>query len=251
MTPGAGPPDTRMPRRALLVAGGLGTRLANVARGRPKCLLPVQGVSVIERLVAALGAAGVDACTVVTCHHAAAIEAYLGDGRRLGVRIDHLREPEPLGTAGCLGLVARPDGPFLLVNADIVTTACFRSLAARHVAAGAAATVAVRRHAVPIDFGVAEFDGAGLLTAYREKPVHEAFIGMGIVCLDPRACDHVRPGEALGMPDLLARLVAAGERVACHRDDGAWLDIGRPADYDAAQALRLPVPPGFAARRAA
>lgn len=243
--------DPRLPRQALLLAGGRGKRIGNVARGRPKCLLAVQGASVVERLVDRLRDASISTCTVVTCHRAADVEAHLGDGRHLGVSIDYLHEPQPLGTAGCLGLIRRPAEPFLLVNADIVTNACFRTLGERHVASGAAATIAVRRHVTTGEFGEVDFDAAGILSAYREKPVHEAFIGMGIACLDPRACDHVRRGEPLPLPELLARLMAAGERVLCHRDDSTWLDIGRPADYEAAQRLSLPPVRCVAERRAA
>ncbi|MEI7782106.1 MAG: sugar phosphate nucleotidyltransferase [Planctomycetota bacterium] len=241
----------RGPRQAVLLAGGLGTRLGAVTRCLPKPLLPVQGVPVIERLIDRLREAGVVECTVVTCHRAAEVEAHLGAGRDLGVRIDFLREPAPLGTAGCLGLLRRPDRPFFLVNADIVTDLCFRALAERHAIEGATATVAVRPHAVPIEYGVVEFDSGGLMRSYREKPVHEAIIGMGIYCLDPRVCDHVLPGEAVSMPDVLARLLAVGARVFCHRDEGVWRDIGRQQDYDACQQILLPAVRSRSASRAA
>lgn len=233
------PLEHRMPDRAILVAGGRGTRLGAIGRDVPKPLLPVQGVPVIERLIARLRESGVQRCTVVTCHRAAEVEARLGDGGRLGVALDYLRESLPLGTGGCLGLIPRPDRPFYLANADILTDMCFRALADRHLRAGGLATVAVRRHATPIDFGVAEFDPTGRLTGYHEKPVHESFIGMGIYCLEPTVCDHVTPGEPTSMPEILSRMLVAGERVSCHPVAGLWLDIGRPEDYAASQSLPL------------
>lgn len=239
------------PQQAVLVAGGLGSRLGSIARDLPKPLLPVQGIPVIERLVASLREAGVASCTVVTCHRAEQVEAHLGDGRNLGVRIDYLREPEPLGTAGFLGLLPRPEQAFFLVNADIITDLRFQVLAEWHARSGAAATLAVRSHATTCEYGVVEFDRAGRLTRYREKPVHEAFIGMGIYCLAPAVCGHVAAGEVISMPEVLGRLVAAGEAVFCHRHDGVWCDIGRPEDYERCQRLQLPGDALPAQRRAA
>lgn len=234
------PLQDRMPRQAVLLAGGRGTRLGSMTRDLPKPLLPVQGLSVIERLIHRLCEAGITACTVVTCHRAEQVQRHLADGRHLGVRIDILREPHPLGTAGCLGLLPRPDRPFLLVNSDIVTDLCFRRLVVEHLRAGATATVAVRRQVSRLEFGVVEFDPAGRVHGYREKPTHEAFIAMGIACLDPRVCDHVGCGEAVSMPALLTRVIAAGEPVFSHRHEGLWVDIGRPDDYAACQQMVLP-----------
>lgn len=251
---GSGVPDpdgVGPPLQAVLLAGGRGTRLGGIARDRPKPLLPVQGVPVISRLIAQLRAAGVARCTVVTCHLADVIEAHLGDGRDLGVRIDYLREPRPLGTAGCLGLLERPERSFYLLNADIITDLSFRALAARHRRAGAAATVAVWRHTMTVEYGVVDFDPAGRVTGFREKPVHEAFVAMGMACLAPQVCGHVAAGEAISLPELLARLVAAGELVFSHRHDGGWCDIGRPEDYERAQRMLLPPVSSPARRRAA
>lgn len=240
-----------LPRRAVLLAGGRGTRLGELARSRPKPLLPVQGVPVIERLVTQLREAGVDHCTVVTCHLAELVEAHLGDGRSLGVRIDCFRERTPLGTAGCLGLLERPEQAFYLLNADILTDLSFRQLAERHAQAAAAATVAVWRHTTTVDYGVVDFDVSGRVTGFREKPVHEAFVAMGIACLTPAVCDHVRAGEAITLPEVLARLVAAGETVSSYRHDGGWCDIGRPDDYERAQRMLLPTVASPTQRRAA
>jgi NDP-sugar pyrophosphorylase family protein len=240
-----------LPQRAVLLAGGRGTRLGELARGRPKPLLPVQGVPVIERLVAQLRAAGVVHCMVVTCHLAEVVEAHLGDGRDLGVRIDYLREQEPLGTAGCLGLLERPEHAFYLLNTDILTDLSFRQLAARHVQTAAAATVAVWRHTTTVDYGVVDFDASGRVTGFREKPVHESFVAMGIACLTPAVCGHVRAGEAITLPELLARLVSVGETVSSYRHDGGWCDIGRPDDYERAQRMLLPTVASPARRRAA
>lgn len=236
----AGMPEKRLPDRAILLAGGRGSRLGGIGGSVPKPLLPVQGVPVIERLIARLREGGVRSCTVVTCHHAAQIEAHLGDGGRLGMDIDFLREPMPLGTGGCLALIRRPDRPFFLVNADVVTDLCFQTFAKRHVRQRALATVAVRLHQTAVEFGVVDFDADGRMTAYREKPSQDSFIGLGIYCLDPSVCDRVTPGEAVSMPEVLDRLLGDGVHVFCHRHEGLWHDIGNPDAYAESQSLRLP-----------
>ncbi len=233
----------QVPKRAVILAGGRGTRLGAIGRAIPKPLVPIQGVPVIVRLIARLHEAGVEAFTIVTHHRADVIEAHLGDGRNLGVRIDYLREPKPLGTAGCLGLLTPPDRAFFLANADIITDLSFGTLALKHVASRAAATVAVRRHTTPIDYGTVEFDADGRLTRYLEKPVLEAFIGMGLYCLSPQVCDYVARDEAVTMPEVLDRLLAVGQNVFCHRHDGIWCDIGRPGDLERCQAMILPALP--------
>jgi len=240
-----------LPSHAVLVAGGRGDRLGVIVRDVPKPLLPVQGVPVIERLIDRLRDAGVESCTVVTCHRAAQVEARLGTGRALGVAIEFLREPLPLGTAGCLGSMRRPAGPFYLVNADIVTDLCFRSLAERHRRAAAAATVAVRRHETTIPFGVVDVDAAGCMAAYREKPVLTAIVAMGIACLEPRVCGLVAPWSPASLPDVLERLREKGEPVACHEFAGQWRDIGDPEGYAASQRIPLPAFRGAGGRRAA
>lgn len=229
-----------MPTHAVILAGGRGTRLGAIGRAIPKPLVPIQGVPVIVRLMCGLREEGVEAFTVVTHHRADVIEAQLGDGRDLGVRINYLREPKPLGTAGCLGLLDPPDRAFFLVNADILTDLSFWTLARKHVTEKASATIAVHRHTTSIDYGTVEFDADGRLLRYREKPVLETFIGMGLSCLSPRVCDHVDRDEVVTLPEILDRLLAAGETVLCHRHDGLWCDIGRPDDYERCQTMILP-----------
>jgi NDP-sugar pyrophosphorylase family protein len=234
------PGADHLPRQALLLAGGRGTRIGAISGGRPKSLLPVQDVPVIVRLIGQLRQAGVEHCTVATCHLAEIVEAALGDGGALGLEIDYLREPKPLGTAGCLGLLRRPEHSFYLLNADIVTDLSFQNLAGEHRRTGAAATLAICRHSTALDYGVVDLDSTGRVISYREKPVLESFVAMGIACLEPLVCEQVTPGETISLPEVLARLLAAGRTVTSHLHEGLWCDIGRPDEYERAERLRLP-----------
>lgn len=236
---------------AVLLAGGKGTRLYPITRATPKCLLPLAGVPLIDRLLGQLRDSGVDNVTIVTGHLADPIRRHLGAGRGFGVRLHYLHERQPLDTAGCLAMFGQWDAPFLLVNADVVTDLSFGEFAQFHRAGDAVATVAVRRHQVRLEFGVLEADDDGLMQAYSEKPGVDFWIGLGIYCFSPRVCRFVLPGVPLSMPRLLTRLRAAGEVVRCFRTEANWFDIGRPESYRQAQQFCDSLPPSVPMRRAA
>jgi NDP-sugar pyrophosphorylase family protein len=220
--------------RAVLLAGGKGTRLQPFTAVFPKPLVPLDDTPVIEVLVRQLQLAGITDLTVVTGHLAELIRAFLGDGERYGLRINYFRETTPLDTAGCLGLLPRPPEPFLVMNGDLLTTLDFNRLAKFHEAHDAPATIAAYERQVKIDLGVLEIDKDGLLQNYIEKPTHKFLVSMGIYCFDPSVCEMIRPGERVSMPELILRIRDAGGEVATFQDDCYWLDIGRPDDYAAA-----------------
>ncbi|NQT36565.1 MAG: NTP transferase domain-containing protein [Planctomycetes bacterium] len=217
--------------QAVLLAGGKGTRLKPFSTIFPKPLVPLDDVPVIEVLVRQLQAHGITDLTVVTGHLAELIRTFLGDGSRLGVRIRYFREDTPLDTAGCLGMLERPDEPFLVMNGDLLTTLNFNHLAAFHRQQHAMATIATYEKSVTIDLGVLQVDGQGQLTEYLEKPKHRFLVSMGIYCFQPEVCDLVEPGEPLAMPDLILRIREQDRRVMAYQEDCYWLDIGRPDDY--------------------
>lgn len=217
--------------RAVLLAGGKGTRLKPFTVAFPKPLVPLDDVPVIELLVRQLHYYGIGQLTVSTAHLAELICAFLGDGERFGVRIDYVREETPLDTAGCLGLIERPDEPFLVMNGDLLTTLNFANLAAFHREKQSTATIAVFNREVKIDLGVLEIDSQDRLTDYIEKPTYNFRVSMGVYCFDPKVCDFIGQGERLSMPELILRLRDAGEPVTCYGEDCYWVDIGRPSDY--------------------
>jgi NDP-sugar pyrophosphorylase family protein len=217
--------------RAVLLAGGKGTRLQPFTATFPKPLVPLDDVPVIEVLVEQLRRHGVSELTVVTGHLAELIRTFLGNGTRFGIRIDYFKEETPLDTAGCLGLITRPAEPFFVMNGDLLTTLSFTNMMRFHRQHRPLATIATYGRKVTIDLGVVQMSGDGRLTEYLEKPSHDFFVSMGIYCFNPDVCDYVRPGERLSMPALILRLRDAGQAVMCYREDCYWLDIGRPDDY--------------------
>jgi NDP-sugar pyrophosphorylase family protein len=237
--------------RAVLLAGGKGTRLHPFTAMLPKVLVPLDGVPVIELLIAQLRPHGVTDLTVVTGHLAEMVQGQLGRGERFGVRISYFRETVPLGTAGCLAEIPTPREPFLVVNGDLLTDFSFTQLACFHRRYRPIATIGTTRREINVDFGVIESDRRGRLSDYLEKPAYHLSVSMGIYCFDPRVCSYVTAGEPISMPELMLRLRDAGEPVLCLQEDCYWLDIGRPDDYARAREDFARDRPRFLFRRAA
>ena len=228
--------------QAIVLAGGKGTRLRPFTHVFPKPLMPLgvdNPMPILEVVLRQLVRFGFDEVTLITGYLSEYLESFCGDGRRFGTRVRYRREVEPLGTAGGLVLVDRPREPVLVLNGDILTTLDFAAMYADHRGSGASATIAAYPRAVKIDFGVLDFQAADPteLSGYREKPTFAFEVSMGLYVLDPIAWDELRPGEAIGMPDLLERLRGGGRTVRAFRQECEWLDIGRHDDYEAANEV--------------
>jgi len=230
--------------RAVILAGGRGTRLAPYTTVLPKPLMPVGDAPILELLIRRLAAAGVSEVTLAVGHLAALIMAYFGDGSTWSVDISYSTEPEPLGTAGPLKLVAGLDDTFLVLNGDLLTDLDFAALIAAHRASEAPATVGIYRRDVRFDLGVVDIDDQHRITGYHEKPVQAVLVSMGVYVLEPSVLPLIPTGR-FDLPDLVTALLAAGGTVNGFLHDGYWLDIGRPDDYERAQAdaAHLTAPP--------
>jgi NDP-mannose synthase len=220
--------------KAVILAGGLGTRLLPYTTVLPKPLMPVGDRPILDIVVRQLRHYGFDEITLALGHLAELLMAYFGDGSRFGVRIRYSREESPLGTAGPIGLVEGLDEPFLVMNGDVLTSLDFAAMMAEHRATGAAATVGAFRRSVKIDLGVIEFDERRRLTRYIEKPTHHYWVSGGIYAFDPSVRTLLPPGQRIDLPDLVRTLADRGEVVRCHLHEGYWLDIGRPEDHQRA-----------------
>jgi NDP-sugar pyrophosphorylase family protein len=220
--------------RAVILAGGQGARLRPYTTVFPKPLMPIGDMPILEIVLRQLAASGFDRITLAVSYLAELIEAFLGDGSRLGLRIDYSREPRALSTAGPLRLIEGLDDTFLVMNGDVLTTLDYRALVGHHRRHGAAATIATHRRSVQVDYGVVEAGRDGRLERYIEKPEIHYTVSMGVNVLEPRALRVIGDGESLGMPDLMLRLRQAGETVLTFEQPCLWLDIGRVDDYERA-----------------
>src|SRR5271156_3548641 len=226
-------------RRAVILAGGEGTRLRPYTTVLPKPLMPIGDRPVLDIVVRQLKAHGLERITMATGYLAELIEAFFRDGSAYGVPIDYYREHEPLGNVGALALI---DGlaaeDVLVMNGDVLTDIDYGALLERHRASDAAATIATKERQIQVSLGVLRFADEGdptLLTGYDEKPAIDFTASMGVYCFAPRALSHIKPGERLDFPDLVLRLIAAGETVRAWPSEDYWLDIGRHDDYEQAQ----------------
>ena len=220
-----------MSRRAVILAGGKGTRLRPYTVVLPKPLMPIGDYPILEVVVRQLVRAGFDRITMAVNHQAELIKAFFGDGAKWGIAIDYSLEDKPLGTMGPLRLI--PDLPehFLVMNGDILTDLDFRKFHDSHVAADGLFTVSSHRRKQSIDYGVLESDDRQRLVGFREKPVTEYEVSMGIYMVSRKAVDVIPDGRLYGFDNLMHDLIASKREVAVRVFDGYWLDIGRPDDY--------------------
>jgi dTDP-glucose pyrophosphorylase len=219
---------------AVVMAGGLGTRLRPLTDDLPKPMLRLGGRPLLERTIEKLRNAGIRRVNMTTHYLPEKITDHFGDGRDYGVDIEYVTEDRPLGTAGGLALVRDSSDPLLVINGDILTSVDFRDLARHHRKQGADATVCVRRHQIPIPYGVIECEGMRLVRV-REKPSVDILVNAGIYLLEPSVREFIPDGERFDMTDLIDRLLEAGRPVATYPILGYWLDIGRLEDLERAQ----------------
>jgi NDP-mannose synthase len=222
------------------MAGGKGTRLGPYTASFPKPLMPLgDEMPVLELLLRQLKASGVTEIILAVNHLHHLLRAFFGEGESLGLRISYSLEDRPLGTAGPLGAVLDQVGDtFFMTNGDLLTTLDFGAMLAEHRRRGVAATVASFQREVKIDFGLLETDDQMRMTGYREKPVYQHLVSMGLYILQRDAvAPYLKPNTHLDMPDLMRAMVADGRPVHCHAPECFWLDIGRPDDYAAAQEI--------------
>ena len=238
-----------MTKRAVILAGGKGTRLAPYTTVFPKPLMPLGDTPILEVILRQLARGGFEHATLAVGHLAELMEAFCGDGEKFGVAIDYVREDAPLGTAGSLAMVSDlSEDAFLVMNGDVLSTLDYAAFLDRHAESGACVSIATYVRRQQVDFGVVVSDPGGRVTDYVEKPENEYLVSMGVYGFSPRAIAHIDPGERLDFPDLVTRLLAAGEYVRSEPFDGYWLDIGRHDDFAAAQDVYASSPERFLPR---
>jgi NDP-mannose synthase len=217
--------------KAVILAGGRGTRLAPYTSVLPKPLMPVGDRSILEILVSQLEASGVRDVNFCVGYLAHLIEAVF-DNRVPGeATITYVREQDALGTAAPLRLVKGLDKTFLVMNGDVLTTLDYAELVRFHREQENKVTIAAHKRKTKIDYGMLQLDLTQRVREFREKPVIESPVSMGIYVMEPDVLDFIPENEYFDFPDLIRALLEAGERVGAYRYDGVWFDIGRQEDY--------------------
>lgn len=220
--------------KAVVLAGGKGTRLAPYTKILPKPLMPIGDMPILEVILRQMKGAGINEVTLAVGHLSELLRAFFNDGSKLDMKICYSHEDKPLGTAGPLALIGGLDGTFFVTNGDVLTTMPIADLIQFHRDQKAAATIAVHARSVKIDFGVIEWEKKPRITGYIEKPGYDYMVSMGMYIFEPHVLNFIEPGKYLDFPDLILRLLAADEKVAGYEFDGYWQDLGRPDDYERA-----------------
>ncbi len=220
-----------MSRRAVILAGGKGTRLRPYTVVLPKPLMPIGEYPILEVVIRQLARHGFDRVTLAVNHQAELIKAFFGDGSKWHVGIDYAMEDEPLGTMGPLKRIQDLPDHFLVMNGDVLTDLDFAAFHADHVRAGRLFTIASRHRQQLVDYGVLHTDGHGTLSGFQEKPVTSYEVSMGVYMVSRGVLPYVPARGRFGFDDLMRDLLAARQPVHVQRYDGYWLDIGRADDY--------------------
>ncbi len=224
-----------LPLKAVIMAGGLGTRLRPLTEATPKPMLPVGDRPLLEHTIEQLGQAGIRRICITTHYRADKIKGHFGDGSSFGAVVDYLHESQPLGTAGALRqLQIEGDEPLLVINGDVLTTVNYRAMLDYHREHGARLTMGVRRYAMKVPYGVVEGEGPRV-SAVREKPEVSFFVNAGLYLIEPAACRGIPAERRFDMTEFIEGLIAEGEIVVSFPIHEYWLDIGQIDDYARAQ----------------
>lgn len=222
--------------KAVILAGGKGTRLAPFTTIFPKPLVPLGNRPILDIIIHQLSYYGFHDIVLTTGYLAELIQAYFQNGHnRRDVHLTYIKEQEPTGTAGSLALIPDLHDTFLAMNGDVLTSMDYSKLIAFHKAQGGILTIGMHRKCVKIDLGVMDVDAQGMVTGYLEKPEKTYLVSMGVYVYEPAVLNYIERGQYLDFPDLVLTLLEKGKKVVGYPCDDYWLDIGRQEDYAKAQ----------------
>jgi NDP-sugar pyrophosphorylase family protein len=221
--------------KAVILAGGKGTRLKPYTTVIPKPLVPVGDKTILEILIGRLKRFRITDLVLCVNHMAALIMAYFGDGAKWGVKIEYSQEDKFLSTVAPIKLIKDLPNNFLVMNGDLLTDLDFRDLYNCHLKNRALITVATYKRDSQIDFGVIDIDEKkNVAIGFQEKPVHELNVSMGVYGFNKKLLSYVPDNKPFGFDDLVHKLLREKQTVKVYPFNGYWLDIGRPVDYEKA-----------------
>jgi len=222
--------------KSLILAGGLGERLRPLTHVIPKPLLPIGEKSILEIIMEGLKSSGCDEIVIATNYKSDLFEKYLSSTfSKLGIKVTISKEEEPLGTAGPIKLVRHLfKEPFIVINGDILTSLDFRKIVETHKRTNAKLTVGTKEINTPLQYGMIESKDGSIIDNVIEKPNLTHEINAGIYVMNPELIDMIPEGK-YNMTDLIKEMLQRGIRVAKHKIEEYWLDIGHMDAYQKAQ----------------
>ena len=223
-----------MSKRAVILAGGKGTRLRPYTLVLPKPLMPVGEYPILEIIIRQLVQFGFDHITLAVNHQAELIKAFFGNGEKWNIQIDYSLEGKPLSTMGPLKLISSLPDDFLIMNGDVLTDLNFGTLFDMHVAQSNIFTVSSYTREHKIDYGVLETNAQNKLSGFKEKPSATYQVSMGVYMASHKILDIIPEDTLYGFDHLMLALIEKGTPATVVNHNGYWLDIGRPDDYNIA-----------------
>jgi len=218
--------------KAVILAGGKGTRLRPFTYAIPKPLMPIGELPIIEIILKQLKNNGFNNIIISTGYKENLIRMFLnGADKKYGLNIKYSNENEPLGTVGSLSLIRDElNEDFILMNGDTLCTVNYNELMKYHKKSNNMATITLCKKDIKIDFGVVQLEGNNNIVNYIEKPTHSYFVSIGVYVFKPDVLKYIPDGR-LDFPDLVKILIKNNEKVGGYIFDGYWQDIGRSEDY--------------------
>jgi NDP-sugar pyrophosphorylase family protein len=225
-----------MSRKAVILSGGLGSRLKPFTDVIPKPLLPIGEKAVLEIQIERLSMYGFNNIFLATNYKSNYIENFFGDGSRYGVNLEISREEKPLGTAGPVKLIENKlnSEPFIVMNGDILSLVDFGKLYDFANNNDSLLTVTIKKIITPYAFGNIFFDG-DVVTGIEEKPNIITYALAGIYVMKPQILDLIPSNEYFGMDSLIKKMIELKLPIHKYEITEYWLDIGRIEDYEKAQ----------------
>ncbi len=220
-----------MNKRAIILAGGKGTRLKPYTVVFPKPLMPIGDYPILEVAIRQLTNHGFNHITITVNHQAELIKAFFGDGSKWDVKIDYSMEDKPLGTMGPLRLIKDLPENFLVMNGDILTDLNYASFFEKHESGHNLFTISSYLRSHLIDYGVLEKNKDNFLSGFQEKPTKNYEVSMGIYMINNKILKYIPKNKQFGFDHLMLELIKNKELINVSTYDGYWLDIGRPDDY--------------------
>jgi len=221
-------------KRAIILAGGKGTRLKPYTISLPKPLVPIGDKPILERIIEQLKSHGFTHITITVNHMAEIIKAFFGDGSKWDIFIDYTVENKALSTMGPLTLVNDLPDNFLVMNGDVLTDLQFDQFYKSHVSSDAIFTIASHRRTEKIDYGLLHHDKDNKLIKFEEKPNYDFLVSMGVYMVNKRVIEYIPKYTFFGFDHLMYKLLEVNNPATIYEFDGFWLDIGRPSDYEIA-----------------
>jgi NDP-sugar pyrophosphorylase family protein len=221
-------------KRAIILAGGKGTRLRPYTMTLPKPLVPLGDKPILERIIEQLKCHGFNHVTITVNHMAEIIQAFFGDGSKWDIKIDYTMESKALSTMGPLTLVQDLPENFLVMNGDVLTDLNFSEFYNNHVVNDYIFTIASHRRREKIDYGLLHHDENQKLTRFEEKPHYDFLVSMGVYMVNKRVMEYIPDDTFFGFDHLMYKLLEVNKPATVYEFGGFWLDIGRPSDYELA-----------------